>query len=371
MDGGPITAPFRSAVRPYGSVPYLKDDCMPATHRFIVLDSLRGLTALAIALVHLPLLGGASASQVMRDSFPLLLFFFVLSGFVLAHAYARQLNTAAAFGHFAIGRTLRIFPLHLSLLALGLVLAIGAGEEARHLDNPLPSLLLLQAWLPGADSQALNPAAWPLSLGYYLWLLFGLALLAVPRGRTGVFAAIVLLAVLALHSGLNELSNSILMGVAAFFLGALCYRLYLAMRLIPLSPAAFTVLEFTTLGVLVLALDAGWELAVVPFHALTLFVFAFEGGALSGLLRLAVFRLLGRWSFSLYLSHILVFMLAGGLAARLAPAAPDAPWLPFAALGGALALAGVAYRCIERPGMALGRRLRTDHGVAATGQVRG
>src|SRR5690606_40544515 len=119
------------------------------------------------------------SSQVMRASSPLPLFFFVLRGFVLAHAHARQLNTAAAFRHFAIGRTLRIFPLHLRLLALGLVLAIGAGEEARHLDNPLPSLLLLQAWLPGADSQALNPAAWPLSLGYYLWLLFGLALLAV------------------------------------------------------------------------------------------------------------------------------------------------------------------------------------------------
>lgn len=352
---------------------------MPRTQRYITLDGLRGLAALAIVLCHLPLLTGVSPATVFQASQPFVLFFFVLSGFTLTHAYGRRLHSGAALGRFFIGRTLRVFPLHLFLLAIVLPLRFatpvdGAGD-AVSLESLLPSLLLLQAWLPGADSLAFNPAAWSLSVGYFLWLFLGLALLALPRGRGAVLACLVALTLWALLNGSAAPGNPILLAAGAFFLGALLPALHQALRLLPLGLGAFTILELTALALLALVLGGDYAyraLYAIPLFALALFIFAFEGGLLSRLLRLGPFRLLGRWSFPMSLAHLVVFMLAAPLVALpqldgvLPRYAPQA-----LALCGVLLLAALSHRLVERPGIALGRRLRSAQPGVAVSQARG
>ena len=55
--------------------------------RLVALDSLRGLCALMVALMHINSISHISESTLVRQSWLFVDFFFVLSGFVIAHSY--------------------------------------------------------------------------------------------------------------------------------------------------------------------------------------------------------------------------------------------------------------------------------------------
>lgn len=143
----------------------------------------------------------------------------------------------------------------------------------------------------------------------------------------------------------------------------------------PLSMVAFTVLELTVLTVLALVLSSDYHYRVlyaIPLLALTLLIFAFEGGILSRLLRLDLFQLLGRWSFPLSLVHLVAFMLAAPHIAALDLTVEVLSYaVPAAALLGALLLAALSHHLIERPGMALRRLLQTEQSSTLMSQARG
>ena len=89
-------------------------------NRFAALDGLRGVSAIAVVLFHLPLAMHAYGSPLVREAYIFVDFFFVLSGFVIAHAYAARIETVASVGDFLLRRVARRWPLHLATLA-GLV----------------------------------------------------------------------------------------------------------------------------------------------------------------------------------------------------------------------------------------------------------
>src|SRR5690606_357075 len=166
--------------------------------------------ALAIVLFHMPILLAFSELNVFGNGPVFVQFFFALSGFVLCHTYAPRLTNVAALRDFAIARTFRLFPLHLCLLGLFILLEVGkllvqgqgssteAFNSSFAAEEILPNLLLLQAWLPGADSLSFNAPAWSISVGYYVYLLFSLILVALPRRNSLVFSLISLLMCLGL-----------------------------------------------------------------------------------------------------------------------------------------------------------------------------
>lgn len=87
--------------------------------RFLVLDGLRGIAAFAVILDHV-------ASTTFRSWFPgrylAVDFFFVLSGFVLAHAYGQRLREGRlSTGAFLKVRLIRLYPLYLLGLAIALI----------------------------------------------------------------------------------------------------------------------------------------------------------------------------------------------------------------------------------------------------------
>ena len=80
--------------------------------RLVALDSLRGLCALMVALLHINSVSHISESSFVRQSWLFVDFFFVLSGFVIAFTYLDKIESKAALVEFAIRRFGRVWPLH-------------------------------------------------------------------------------------------------------------------------------------------------------------------------------------------------------------------------------------------------------------------
>jgi peptidoglycan/LPS O-acetylase OafA/YrhL len=132
-------------------------------HRFIALDGLRGIAALAVLTIHM----GGIPARLLPGAYLAVDFFFCLSGFVLAHAYG---ESALSFSSFLKARAIRLYPLYLAGLILGVAAAvivgvspavIGAATAVSIFFMPTPFAV---TGLPGTVGglYPLNPPAWSL-----------------------------------------------------------------------------------------------------------------------------------------------------------------------------------------------------------------
>ena len=90
---------------------------------FATLDGLRGVAAVAVAVGHGRFLAVGKPTELFSGCYLAVDFFFVLSGFILAHAYGERLRADMSAGRFMVLRLIRLYPLYLLalLLSLGLV----------------------------------------------------------------------------------------------------------------------------------------------------------------------------------------------------------------------------------------------------------
>ena len=100
-------------------------------------------------------------------------FFFVLSGFVLAHMIITQ---SPGFGRFTLSRFARMWPLHFATLLPFIALYLNAGTDpAGHLGMSFPALVgwnltLLQAMGP-VPELLFNGPSWSISVEFWLNIL--------------------------------------------------------------------------------------------------------------------------------------------------------------------------------------------------------
>src|SRR3546814_13395214 len=100
---------------------------MRAEKRFLSLDSFRGLMALSVMVYHLRVSGSFTEWLLFRHAEVFVSFFFVLSGFVLTHAYGSSVKFN--FRKFFISRTFRLLPLHLFMLGVFILLECRSEER--------------------------------------------------------------------------------------------------------------------------------------------------------------------------------------------------------------------------------------------------
>ena len=143
-----------------------------AKERFVVLDGMRGVAALAVIIDHV-------ASPLMQTLIPgrylAVDFFFVLSGFVLAHVYLTRLAEGRMSpGAFLRVRAIRFAPLYLAAFALGAALALLYALRGWH-EHTLPhvatSALFGVFMLPTPPPLSIWPDA-PFPLNGPTWSLF-------------------------------------------------------------------------------------------------------------------------------------------------------------------------------------------------------
>lgn len=139
--------------------------------RFVVLDGMRGLAALAVITDHVP-------SELMRALLPgrylAVDFFFVLSGFVLAHVYGERLARGMGLLSFMRVRAIRLYPLYLAAVLISFVMAVIVavkGWEPFALWQVFTSLGFALLLLPCPPALSLWPNA-PFPLVGPSWSLF-------------------------------------------------------------------------------------------------------------------------------------------------------------------------------------------------------
>jgi peptidoglycan/LPS O-acetylase OafA/YrhL len=140
------------------------------TSRYALLDGARGLAAIAVMIYHytqgngLHWLGGAWVAVDL---------FFVLSGFVIAHGYGAKILAGQGFFRFFALRLIRLGPLYLVGLMLGVaaaVLTIRTGSATLTDADVIRAVLYAIFFVPNLDHAAwvtgnvvLNDAAFPLN----------------------------------------------------------------------------------------------------------------------------------------------------------------------------------------------------------------
>lgn len=294
--------------------------------------------------------------------------FFVLSGFILTKVYLNL--QPQGWGRFFMRRLLRLYPLHLSILAfmaLCSLCSIGLMPHALDWHMLAWSASLLGPFV-GLGPKLWNNVSWSISVELICYVGFPLGLMLlrhVPDWLLGL--ALVGVAALTwqthlIHpeswAGLGALQR----GGSDFALGAAAGLL--AMRITPPKPVAWG-LELLGLGLILWGM-LSMQPAFIPLGAVTLiFALNAQKGPLNALLTCQPLVYLGEISFSLYLLQIVVFF---GLFAcwpiahypqQLYPAWA-APFILhelgyFALL---ILVSSLTYRWIEQPCRALGHRRR-------------
>ena len=372
--------------------------------RFDVLDSFRGLCALSVVMFHLHILNSFTEWSFFRSAGLFVEYFFTLSGFVLVHNYGHRFFDAAQLQRFMISRFFRIFPLHwFMLLAYTLLILTRAYLAGGHSDvldflqsadfwgEWSANLLLLQAWLPQTDPFSFNGPAWTISVEFYIYVIFSLVLLMFTRLREWAFQLIALACALCVLLGASFISAGGFRGVTCFFIGAAIYPLSRKISAYRLPAHWNTPLE-------ILALLSGyacltWQYPARSFlascfYALFILIFAREAGMVSRCLKFPIFELLGRWSYSIYLTHYLLISLLMQIAIKLSQqsetpsirvvtsaglsyldtgSALGNTLLPLSMLACVVLLSSFSYRYVEKTGMALGKRFSGKRAASEAG----
>ena len=298
--------------------------------RFEALDALRGICALLVVLFHIPIYHALKGTEAFVNLQFCVDMFFALSGFVLCHAYGHRLDNGGEGLRFAWMRLARLWPLHVVMLGLFVVIEVtklvfmradgslaldsqpfGPGHSPWEL---VTNILFLQSFNLHAGL-TWNGPAWSAAVEFYVSLMFAAVILLFPRFRREIFLGLCLAAGWQLFErSPNTLFVSsdwgMLRAIFSFFAGCLAYdmRTHSNGRLeTPNMLEAWCVLLFLTF---VLTTPQGALQYLFPLLAvIVIYVFSFDQGRISALLRSRPLQKLGLWSYSIYMVHIFVFQI--------------------------------------------------------------
>ncbi|HEY9066780.1 MAG TPA: acyltransferase [Burkholderiaceae bacterium] len=358
------------------------------------LDGLRGLAALWVLIGHVLILSGVKVSLLSSPNYAVDLFI-LISGFLMTFHYGerrlqepwQQLSTWRTFW---LRRFFRIAPLYYVLLAAALIVGPWVGESRdaiaqlapgtqtpawRYTDRSLANIAMHASFLFGLSPAYHFRTALPdwslgLEMQYYAVFPFLMLLIAKAgwaRGVALLAATGVAAALLARAGGLHFDEPSLLALKLHIFLAGMLAAGSMAMtgrRKVAASLAACVLMA--------LPLDGPPHARLlVRFGIGAMFVLVLHRESLAGaagtLARLAaralgsrIGHVLGELSYGLYLVHLLIVIpVCGWLAAN------QSTWGSGARVAAALAvavpvsylLAAIGHVAVEKPGIALGRRL--------------
>ncbi len=148
---------------------------MPRPRTLPALTSLRFFAALWVVLYHGMVWSGHHQSGMIGIGFLAVPFFFLLSGFILAHVYLSQ-GAPVQTKRFLVSRLARMYPLYALCIVLDLPHFLYTAARVTHLALPLrvasvmASFLMVQSW----NTHLIGPngPSWSLSVEAFFYLIF-------------------------------------------------------------------------------------------------------------------------------------------------------------------------------------------------------
>jgi peptidoglycan/LPS O-acetylase OafA/YrhL len=359
------------------------------------LDVLRGICAMLLVFYHADFMFPGRDNALLRHGSLFVDFFFVLSGFIMFHNY-RSLRGVADVSRFMTLRFFRIYPLHLAMLlaflgyellvflvvhVVGLSLATPPFSE-----NNAIAFVSHLALLNGFNFHFLtfNFPAWSISVEFWTYALFGVAVWALSGRRWTTIAAFAVISLIGLlfvatapEASLTHTDDHMFARcVFGFFLGALLRALMSTQqsRMPATDSAVGTICQFGAITAAVLVAvtvtpDRLWvEFLAPPAFALVIMCFViWPHTPLIRILHARPLLVVGTLSYSLYMVHVFVLRFIEGVL-RFGFKAPVVDGIIHSSplVGGVAlvvyvslttALAMITYRFIEDPGRRLGRSL--------------
>ena len=306
------------------------------SHRFHLLDGLRGFAAILVVLYHLP--PYLQKWFACPNAFLAVDFFFCLSGFIIAYSYENRILSGMSLRDFCLSRFIRLYPLYFLGSFLGLlavcILTFGHGRSHLRFSDLLVAGGLAVTVLPNLGTAwsnhnifPLNGPAWSLFFELFANLIFWFGI----RFRLATRLALLLitstsLILLSLARGplsdVGAFTGSFTPGFArvgfSFAMGLVTYRVYQSRRSTLLSGKIALAASFAVIALLGAMLLTRGKL--VEQHTTQLFLVAIASPLvvyLGSLVKVPaaaepICSFLGDFSYPLYILHQPFLLVWGG-----------------------------------------------------------
>lgn len=303
------------------------------------LEAFRGLAAILVALFH--------SAFVVDKQYPIISqgaifvdFFFVLSGFIITFAYSNKIKQGFKFIPFFILRFGRLYPLHILLLLVWLPYIIikiivfynfGLGDtnpvEQNNIQSFLSNLLLINA-LNIHDHLSWNFPAWSISVELFTYIVFFITLSLFRNinelmvAITISFSAYLMLYINNEDTLLKTYDWGLIRCLGGFFLGSAVFHLSNVITF-NFTPALANLLELgSTILMLTLVINSAnntnYQLASFLSFSLIIYIFSAQNkGIISQSLNIPPLVFLGTLSYSIYMTHAIVFAISATIGKKL------------------------------------------------------
>lgn len=337
-----------------------------------VLDGLRGTAALTVVVFHvLEMLWPEPAQNPLHHAYLAVDFFFMLSGFIVGHAYDDRLPKMG-FGQFLLVRARRLHPLALLGLVIGLCGYLldpfaatqkTASAGAIALTFGLMLFTLPSPGLPNryGETHSLNGPTWTLFQEYLANIIYGLIGPRLGKRGLAVVVSLAGIALVAVASTLKHLGTgwgwdtfwiAPVRTAFPFFAGLLLHRLGAKLK----SPLGFGLLSLALLTVFAAPfapndgkvslnglMEAGFIILVFPL-VIVAGAAAQAGGRLKKLCEFS-----GAISYPLYITHYPFIYIFGHWVWTTKPPREQVAWVGAGLIVFVIALAWLAMRFYDTP----------------------
>ncbi|WP_156363696.1 acyltransferase family protein [Sphingomonas sp. Leaf357] len=290
----------------------------PAGGRFEALDALRGLCAIAVLFYHASFI---SALKLAPSAYLAVDMFFLMSGFVIAHAYEGRLLAGKYFQTFLIKRYGRFAPMWLIGVGLGFIATIPGNLHSHDWLGGFIAVITALALMPSPTSPTLFPLStqgWSLFGEIMINLAYGAALVRLSTlwlaFLTALTFAILVVDTVARGKGLDfgyrwdEIDMTFLRATFGFLAGVVLCRM-VSTFVVPPLPDSLAWVIFGAVIVIMLSpvpntYRAGFDLTTILtlFPLIVLLLSQAKSSHKS-------FEVLGAISYPLYTIHLGVFMI--------------------------------------------------------------